>query len=205
MTEDTQPPITPPARHPERYEMMAILADSDPLPTGELAKVVEQHAQFVESGGAGGRWETFCTPGDHETGLVIGVYVKRAPGGERGAQADLSHKRLAGRSLRGLQLPYANLSGVICTGQDLSGANLEGSLLVDSDWSGSILRGAMLAHADLSRADLRDCDLRDANLTGADLENADLTGSDLRGSLREGARIPGTWLEGCRFGESEPK
>jgi len=205
MTEGTQPQTNPPARHPERYEMMAILVDNDPLPANELAAIVEQHAEFVESGGAGGRWETFCTPGGHDTGLVIGVYVKQAPGGERGAQADLSHKRLSGPGLRGLQLPYANLSGVACIEQDLTGANLEGSLLVDSDWSGSILRGALLTHADLSRADLRGCDLRDASLAGADLENADLTGSDLRGSQREGARIPGTWLEGCRFDDAEPK
>jgi serpin B len=139
--------------------------------------------------------------------VVLGVYRKEGLGGDRGTQADLSHRRLAGRGLHGLHLPYANLSGVACTGQNLTGADLEGSLLVDSDWTGSVLRGANLSHADLSRAELRGCDLRKADLTGADLENADLTGADLRGSRWEGARFLGAWLEGCRFdkGESVPE
>ena len=202
MTEESQPASAAVAGHPVRFQMMKILADDEPIPSEELATIVQQHAEFIASGGAGGHWETLCTPGDYETGIVLGVYVKKGPGGVRGTQADLSHKRLAGPELRGLQLPYANLSGVACTGQDLSGANLQGSLLVDSNWTGSSLRGANLAYADLSRADLLGSDLRDAELSGTDLENADLTGADLRGSSRKQARFPGAWLEECRFEEA---
>jgi len=174
---------------------MRSLADEKPLSERKLVRIAKKHAKFIAGGGGGGRWQVTSSSPDLSQGVVQGEYIGQGSGGRRGAQADLSHKRLAGPALRGLQLPFANLAGVVCTGEDLSGANLEGCLLVDSDWSGSILRGVNLAHADLSRADLRNCDLRQADLTGANLENADLIGADLGGALREGANLKGAWLE----------
>lgn len=54
MAQDRSAAGTPPARHPERYAMMAILACKDPLPAAELAAILETHARFIDSGGGGG-------------------------------------------------------------------------------------------------------------------------------------------------------
>jgi len=57
-----EPPLT-------RYQMMALLVDSEPLAADEFAAVLARHCRFVAGGGGGGRWETFVTPvcqgGDH--------------------------------------------------------------------------------------------------------------------------------------------
>jgi uncharacterized protein YjbI with pentapeptide repeats len=179
-----------------RYQMMAILMDETPIPEEVFALIRAQHREFIASGGGGGHWETFVTSGGTETGIVLGVYVGQQNQEATGAQAQLSHKRLEGLDLRGLELPYADLCGVSCRAQDLSGANLAGSLVTDSDFEGSSLRGANLAGADFSRANLRGCDLREADLTRTDLENADLTGADLRDAKLNKTRLHGVLMPG---------
>lgn len=179
-----------------RYEMMTILMDEHPLTEAEFAAIQARHREFIASGGGGGRWETFVTPGGTETGIVLGVYVGQRNAAAAGEQAQLAHKRLDGLDLRGAELPYADLCGVSCRAQDLSGANLAGSLATDADFEGTSFRGANLAGADFSRANLRGCDLRDANLTRTDFENADLTDVDLRGATLDQTRLHGALMPG---------
>ncbi len=182
-----------------RYQMMALLVDEEALPAEDLARILSDHRDFLASGGGGGNWVTFVTPGGLETGVVLGVYRRPEEGGSEGTQADLQHKRLDGLDLRGVQLPYANLCGVRCRQQDLQGANLAGCLATDADFSGSSFRGANLAGADLSRSEVVGCDFREADLTDADLENADLTGADMRGARLQGTRFPSARTGGVQW------
>lgn len=183
-------------RHPERvrYPAMARLVPPQPFPADEFAEILSRHRAFIASGGGGGQWHTYATDGP-AAGIVFGVYREPAREGAAGAQADLSHARLEGLDLRGVQLPYANLCGIRCRDQDLRGANLSGSLITDADLSGSNLEGADLSGADLSRSDLVRCNLRNADLSHADFEHADLTGADLRGARLEGARFSGAQMQ----------
>jgi uncharacterized protein YjbI with pentapeptide repeats len=181
-----------------RYQMMAALVDEEPLAADEFAQIVAQHREFIASGGGGGSWQTFVTQDNTETGIVLGVYVGQENAEAAGAQAKLSHKRLDGLDLRGVELPFADLCGVSCRGQDLRGANLSGSLITDADFVGSKFQEADLAGADFSRTDLTGCDFRKANLAGADMENADLSGADLRGANVKGARFTGAKMEETR-------
>ena len=195
MDETVNSTADPQGPHKARYEMMSLLVDTDPLPRAQLEAILAAHAAFIAAGGGGGRWETFVTSGGFELGVVLGVYVRTGEKVTEGSQADLTHKRLEGLDLTGVELPYANCCGAWCQNQDMSGANLQGSLWVDSDLSGSVLRGANLSGADISRSQLVGCDLRDANLTGADLENADLRNADLSGALLDGARLAGAYIK----------
>jgi hypothetical protein len=188
--EDTRGQPAPDLRGVTRYRAMAALVASEPLRPDALAELLAQHAEFIESGGGGGRWETMVTTADPEVGVVFGVYL--GPKTASGRQASLAHSRLEGLDFRAVQLPYADLCGSFGRRQDLTGANLAGSLLVDSDFAGAIFDGADLSGADLSRAELMGCSFRGANLRGADLEKADLTGADLTGADLAGARTPGT-------------
>ena len=180
----------------KRYAAMPLLTALHPLPPEDFAPALAAHQEFLQSGGAGGRWETVATSADLDSGIVIGVYLDaKASAGE---QADFGHQRLEGLDLRGVHLPYADLTGCICPNQDLGGANLAGSLCTDADFSRSSFEGANLAGADFSRTELPACNFRSADLTGADFEDADLTGADLRGAKVEGARFVGAAMEGVK-------
>src|SRR5262249_13193668 len=133
-----------------------------------FAEILEQHRQFIASGGGGGRWETYVTHDDRESALIIGVYMDQERTETEGEQAQLQHNRLDGLDLRGVELPYANMCGVSCRGQDLSDAHIEGSLVTDSDFSNSCFRGARLAKTDFSRSKLTNCDFREADLSYTD-------------------------------------
>jgi uncharacterized protein YjbI with pentapeptide repeats len=192
--EDTRGAPAVDMRGVTRYRTMAKMVASMPMEPDDFAEVLARHAEFLASGGGGGRWETMITTSDENAAIVFGVYV--GPKAAAGAQAGLAHRRLTGLDLRGVQLAFADLCGSYGPGQDLTGANLAGSLLVDSDFVGANFAAADLSGADLSRAELRRCSFRGANLRGADLEKADLTGADLRGADVTDAKWPKTIMEG---------
>ncbi len=192
--EDTRGTPLPDTRGVTRYPTMTTMVASMPLDAEDFAETLASHAEFIASGGGGGRWETMITTADESIAIVFGIYL--GPKTATGEQANLAHSRLQGLDLRGVQLPYADLCGSFGQGQDLTGANLAGSLLVDADFAGANFEGADLSGADLSRAELRHCNFRGANLRGADLEKADLTGADLRGADTTGAKWPNTILTG---------
>jgi uncharacterized protein YjbI with pentapeptide repeats len=192
--EDTRGAPLADTRGVTRYPTMTSMVASLPLDAADFAESVAAHAEFIASGGGGGRWETMITTTDESIAIVFGIYL--GPKTVSGEQAALAHSRLDGLDLRGVQLPYADLCGCWGRGADLSGANLAGSLLVDTDFQGANFDGADLSGADLSRAELMRCSFRGANLRGADFEKADLTGADLREADTEGAKWPGTILDG---------
>ncbi len=192
--EDTRGTPVADSRGVTRYPTMTTMTASAPMDAEEFTEIVAQHAEFIASGGAGGRWETMITTADESLAIVFGVYL--GPKTATGEQANLAHSRLEGLDLRGVQLPFADLCGSYGRRQDLTGANLAGSLLVDSDFQWASFEGADLSGADLSRAELMGCSFRGAKLRGTDFEKADLTGADLRGADTEGAKWPSTILAG---------
>jgi hypothetical protein len=171
---------------PKRYRSMPLLTTEKPMAPDDFAAMLAAHREFIETGGAGGRWETVVTVADPETGVVFGVYLGAQA--EAGEQADLGHQRLDGLELRGVSLAYADFTGCACLHQDMAGADLRGSLCVDADFTGTNFSGARLAGADFSRSELAGCNFRGADLTNADFEDANLTGADLRGARLASAR-----------------
>lgn len=166
--------------------IMVILREaSSPMNLEKFNEIIKEHNKFLNSGGAGGHWQTFITGG-----IILGVYLDAK--GSEGDQAKLSHENLEKLNLEGIVLTYADISGVLCRNQNLKGADLTGSLLTDSDFSGTNFEEANLTNADFSRSKMIGCNFRNANFTGTDLENVDLSDSDLRGAIFEGTSFKNT-------------
>jgi uncharacterized protein YjbI with pentapeptide repeats len=127
-----------------------------------LQAVLQDHARWVQSGGAAGR------------------------------RANLRRTHLRGRALAGADLRGANLSGADLSGADLSQAQLEtpagplpegqNTALAATDLRGASLRGADLERANLQGANLAAANLGEANLDAARLWDTDLRQADLRGA-----------------------
>ncbi len=173
--------------------MIELREHAEPITQDELDSILEKHYEFINSGGAGGRWETFVTEPDLKKGLILGVYVGAK--GSNGEQLKLSHKNLEKVNLENIFLQYGDLVGVLCRKQSLKDSSLEGSLLTDSDFSGSNFENANLTNADFSRSRMVHCNFKNANLTGTDLEDVDLTGSDLRGAMIDGTSFKNTIMK----------
>ena len=94
----------------------------------DLAEILDQHKQWVESGG------------------------------EKGAQADLSGVNLAKADLTGVNLQGAHLHRVNLAGADLSMANLRGASLVRSNLQNANLLGTELRGANLMGANVYGAD-----------------------------------------------
>ena len=105
--------------------------------------------------------------------------------------ADMEQIKLPEADLRGADLKRTNLKRANLNAANLSEANLKGSDLSETNLKKANLLGANLEEAKLWGADLEGVDLRDAwlervnlvraNLKKADLEDAHLWGSALRG------------------------
>ena len=179
---------------PARNTMEVMREKGPRVSREEMERMLDQHRLFLESGGAGGAWQTLITV----SGLVFGVYLGAS--GAMGKQAKLTHRNLENLDLRGLMLPSADLTGILCRQGDLSGSDLSGSLLIDSDFSGSRFTGANLSHTDFSRSRMMNCSFVNANLNMTDFENADLSGSDFTGALVVSTSFKGARMENVKMG-----
>jgi len=167
--------------------MMVHLRESaEPMTQEEFDIKLEEHHKFINSGGAGGSWQTFVTEGGMKKGLILGIYLGAK--GSEGEQLKLSHKNLEKLQLKNISLTYADLVGVLCRNQNFKNTDLTGSLSTDSDYSGS--------------------NFEKANLSNADLEDVDLTGSDLRGAILDRTMFKNTVLKDvisdCGITASDP-
>jgi len=165
----------------------------EPMTQEEFDTKLEEHNKFINSGGAGGSWQTFVTEGGMKKGLILGVYMGAK--GSEGEQLKLSHSNLEKLKLDSITLTYADFVGVLCRNQNLKNTDLTGSLSTDSDYSGSNFEGANLSNADFSRSEMSNCNFNKANLTNTDMEDVDLTGSDLRGAILNGTMLKNTILK----------
>lgn len=121
---------------------------SSTLPVLELAEILDQHREWVESGGDSGRRADLCGA-ILENADLTGVNLQGASLHKANLRgADLSMANLQGASLIQANLEEANLLGT-----ELSGANLMGASLLGADglWVGRLgrtnLLGAVLPDA----------------------------------------------------------
>jgi uncharacterized protein YjbI with pentapeptide repeats len=94
-----------------------------------------------------------------------------------------------GVSLKGIDVPKADLEGISLPGANLSEADLSGAILIEANLVGANLSGANLSEADLSGAILIEANLVGANLSGANLSEADLSGAILLRAILLGADL----------------
>ncbi len=150
-----------------------------------VVKALDEHAKFIHSGGAGGRW--ICL---HLKGISTGIY--EGPEAKIGRQAQFEYARFnKSVSFRGALLAFSNFCGTLASDLDFSGAELSFCLFTDGQFQQSNFENAQLRKADFSRANLQKASFKNADLTGADFENAVLIDADFSGAVLEGARFPG--------------
>jgi DNA-binding NarL/FixJ family response regulator len=130
----------------------------------DLDAILEEHAQWVQSGGT------------------------------QGKRANLEGEDLSGRTLTEAPLTNASLRRCDLSGSDLSKAELHGADLRHAEIIGCQLVEANLAVARLRHAHLKACNLERANLQGADMAGADLSGSSFDGANMKGANLLGVKL-----------
>lgn len=170
-------------------QMQQIAQQKTPLTSSEIRVIIEQHHQFLSTGGAGGKWKTLQIQG-----MVIGIYI--GADANAGIQAVLEKRHISDEiDLQEIVLPFANFCGVYCRNQDFSEADLSHCLFTDALLENTIFADTKLQHSDFSRANLRHASFMNADLRHTDFENCDLTKADFRGALLEGARFPGAILK----------
>jgi uncharacterized protein YjbI with pentapeptide repeats len=153
----------------------------------DLKSMLEDHASFLTSGGAGGYWQLLTVSG-------IPLCIYQGAQGTSGKQLVLRLRSIAKRSLKGADLSFADLSGSCCDGADFSGAKLERAVAIDASFVKAKFDKAGLQRADFSGCELAGASFRDADLSYADFEGADLTGADFHGAKLDGAKFPGAIL-----------
>jgi uncharacterized protein YjbI with pentapeptide repeats len=177
----------------DKSEMQQIAQQKTPLSEQEIKEIIQQHHQFLSTGGAGGTWQTLQLQG-----MVIGIYV--GADANAGTQAVLEKRHISDViDLQEIVLPFANFCGVYCRNQDFSEADLSHCLFTDAYLENTIFADTKLQNSDFSRANLRNVSFMNADLRNADFENCDLTKADFRGALLEGAKFPGAKLKGIIY------
>jgi uncharacterized protein YjbI with pentapeptide repeats len=176
-----------------RQAMRELVLASDKLTQEEFEHTLLQHAKFLETGGAGGHWETF-----YIKNLIFGSYK----GGQStaGTQAKVNFRNLEGVDVLGLRLQYADCAGIRCENKSWAEADLEGSLFIDSVLNHCSFQYADLYATDFSRAAMQNCNFKGASLIETDFENCDLTGADFRGAtINETTKFKGAILKDALF------
>ncbi|UYP48109.1 hypothetical protein NEF87_004394 [Candidatus Lokiarchaeum ossiferum] len=171
------------------YQYMRAAAEQSVLfSKTEWNVILSQHAEFLKTGGGGGKWETM-----NLNGVILGLYA--GPSVSTGAQALLNNRNLTGVNLSNIVLAYANMVGVLAQNQNFSHSNLNHILFTDSFLEGSDFSRTNLMGTDFSRSQLKGCSFRNANLKYCDFENCDLTDVDFTGAKLAHSRFPGAILK----------
>ena len=180
-------------KHIETIKMQHKALATAPLSAQQFQSIIQNHQDFIQSGGAGGQWNIFVVKGQS-----LGIY--KGAKASKGQQAILDLQQIHPHlETQELHLPYSSWCGVYAKDQDFSDATLTGSLLTDANLEQAIFADANLENVDFSRANLKKASFMNANLRGADFENCNLRGADFRGALLEGSQFRGAILEGVVF------
>jgi len=128
-------------------------------------------------------------------------------------EADLENINLQGAKLqeadfKGAKLPRANLQGAKLYKTELQQANLykaqlQGANLRAAKLQQANLQGANLRVTQMQEAKLQGADLQDANLQDADLQDADLRDADLQDANLQGANLQGAKVKNALFIDAE--
>ncbi|MFN8286723.1 MAG: pentapeptide repeat-containing protein [Chitinophagales bacterium] len=182
----------PPRSTEMNAELIRSMAQGNtPFTNAEIQEALNAHFEFLNSGGAGGRFERL-----HVAGLPLNIYLSN---GSKGKHLEWRHKLVAkGSSITNADLSFADLSGCICEGVNFSGSKFNGALLTDSFFSAANFEGAIMQGADFTGCDLTNASFKNADLRNADFEIANCEGADFTGAKLEGARFPGANLNNIK-------
>ncbi|MFT5646267.1 MAG: hypothetical protein ACI976_000945 [Aureispira sp.] len=182
---------------PRDSDMDAILIKSmalgsTPFTKDAIKKMLEEHANFINSGGGGGRFQRL-----HLSGIPMNIYIGGKEG--KGKQLEVRMKHFSSEvSLENAALTYSDFAGVIAEEVDFQGAKLDHSLLTDAFLAGANFDNSSAVGADFTGADLTGASFVNADLRNADFEISNCTGVDFSGANLDGALFKGTTLNGVR-------
>lgn len=182
----------PPRDTQMNTELIRSLAlNSKPFSNAEIQDALNAHATFLNSGGAGGRFERLQV-----AGLPLNVYLSK---GNAGAHLEWRHKQLArGSTVTNADFSFADLSGCMCEQVNFTASKFNGAMLTDGFFSGAIFENAVMQGADFTGSDLTNASFKNADLRNADFEIANCEGADFTGAKLEGARFPGANLKNIK-------
>jgi uncharacterized protein YjbI with pentapeptide repeats len=163
-----------------------------PFTKEEVKEMLDSHADFINSGGSGGRFERL-----HLSGIPMNIYMGKK--GTKGQQLEVRMKHFSSEvSLENAQLTYSDFAGVIAEEVNFQGVKLDHSLLTDSFLAGANFDNSSAVGTDFTGADLTGASFVNADLRNADFEICNCTGVDFTGANLEGALFKGTALNGIR-------
>lgn len=151
------------------------------LSEDDLVQVVNEHFDWINSGGERGRRANLCGAMLYGAHLAKEVLSKADLHDAFLVEAQLKQSWLTDADLRAAALQSADLTGAYLENADMSGAdarnaNFSNAKLGEAKLRQAVLIEAVFVGADLTKARLRDAILTDANLSGANLRDVDLTG-----------------------------
>jgi len=180
----------PPRDSVMNKELIRQMAEgSPPISQQEALKLVEDHIDFLNSGGARGKFERL-----HISGLPMNIYTGAK--GSRGSQFEIRMKRLQrGIKLEDTNLSFADFSGALCEAISFKNSTFDFSIMTDAFFADANFEGASFAQVDFTGSDLTNANFRNADLRGADFEIANCEGADFTGAKLDRAVFPGTNLD----------
>jgi hypothetical protein len=180
-------------RHDEiDMELIESLAKSDVLNTKALTEMLDAHREFLNAGGANGRFEQL-----YAASLPLNIYVPQAKAGKQlkpGMKTLSTAFSFADRDVRA-----AEFTACIADSIDFGRANLSGSLLTNGYFRGANFDGADLTDVDFTGSDLSGASFRYAQLEGADFEITNLTGADFTGANTTDATFKGANITDVKY------
>ncbi len=165
---------------------------SEPITDNQLEQMLNEHQMFIESGGRGGKWQTF-----EVAGLTLAVYTGATAA--KGEQASFANSNLSLLQFSGLSLECCDFVNVLYENGSFRNSNLNNSIFIDSVLLHIDFSGADLTGCDFSRALMMNCQFDNSNLSSCDFENCNLSNSIFTGAKTIGSRFPGAILENVIF------
>lgn len=175
--------------NPELIKNMATTAH--PFTKDDLIAMIAQHADFIKSGGGGGRFERLQV-----AGLPLNMYWGKSSAGK---QFEVRMKQFSPDvSMENVELTYADFAGCLAEDVNFQGAKLDHSLMTDAFLAGANFDNVSAVGVDFTGSDLTGASFVNADLRNADFEIANCTGVDFTGANIQGAMFKGANLDGIR-------
>ncbi len=173
-------------------EMIERFSKDKVLGEEAIQEMLDAHAEFLEYGGAKGRFEQL-----HTAGLPMNFYITNAKAGKQFKTGRNTIPK--DFSFEDQDLRAAEFTACIADGVDFNGADLTGSLLTNGFFRGANFEDADLTNVDFTGSDLTGANFRDTDLSGADFEIANLTGADFTGANTTDATFKGANVTDVKY------
>ena len=172
-----------------KNNMKLISEKGEKISQQELEKIIEEHYQFLMSGGIGGEWKVLEIRG------IVTAFYHQTNENNKGNQANFERKNITKINFENVALPYSNFCATFAEGVDFSKSKFEKSLFTDSFLARADFANSNLIGVDFSRSDLRNANFQNAILENTDFENCDLRGANFEGANFKGATFIGALLK----------